>query len=118
MANIVPDRLTRRDGLTSAGLRHPCQRCPTSIPSDRTLCHFCRRTDELAAQGKVKDCLRCRRSLPVDNFAGLGRYRVCDDCRWQHSMTSEESAESKRLSRREWKARNLRRDRLRERKVA
>jgi hypothetical protein len=113
MANIVPDRLTRRDGLTSAGLRHPCQRCPTSIPSDRTLCHFCRRTDELAAQGKVKDCLRCRRSLPLLDFAYDGRYHICDRCRDDHPYTDDEKRRAHRLSNDENRRRRQRYRRLR-----
>lgn len=92
-------------------IRLICARCPVEIPADRRLCYFHVRSEELTS----KECLRCHRALSLDSFASNGRFRICDECRWSHNMTAEETAESKRLSRNASQRRHLRTRRLTDR---
>jgi hypothetical protein len=90
---------------------HQCPTCITDVPDTRTLCYFCSKEQPLG----TKECLRCRRARPVDEYAGNGKYRVCDDCRWMFPMTEDEQLRSKRLSGVGWRNRHLRVERLKDR---
>lgn len=82
----------------TAGPRHRCPGPGCLTLTTRPLCQFCTRTVELEAVMPTKTCLRCRLVLSLDSFAGNGRYRLCDECRWSYPMTDEEKRLSKDLA--------------------